>query len=73
MTVTFLLGRVLFPLGRDPVGLKLVDPVVGIANPFFGIGRMALGVGDLVGDVLHSLDKIVHCGWRKRQLPDPVP
>jgi hypothetical protein len=59
LTVTLLFGRVFLCLGGDPVSPKLVDLVVDISKLFSVIDSTALGVRDLVGNLLHSLDEIV--------------
>jgi hypothetical protein len=67
-------GCVFLTLSRDPIGPQLVDLVVVVSNSFLGLGRMSLGVGDLMGNVLQPLDKILQHAWRKwRQHFNPIP
>jgi hypothetical protein len=73
LVVPLVLCRAPLSLSCDSLTLKLVDRVVGVANPFFSLGGMGLGFGDLVDDVLHPLDEILQCGRWKRERPDPVP
>jgi hypothetical protein len=73
LTVTLLFGCVFLCLGGDPVSLKLVDLVVDIPKPFSVLDHFGLGVRDLVGDLLHSLDEIVQSSRRKLHVLDPIP
>jgi hypothetical protein len=73
LTVTLLFSCVFLCFGGDPVSLKLVDLVVDISKPFSVLDHFALGVRDLVGDLLHSLDEIVQSSRRKLHVLDPIP
>jgi hypothetical protein len=73
LTVTLLFGCVFLCLGGDPVSLKLVDLVVDIPKPFSMLDHFGLGVRDLVGNLLHSLDEIVQSSRRKLHVLDPIP